>query len=266
MATTPNRTWSHISGTGWSFDIKLITQTQDTIIKSPINCSDLWPLGGAIFSINAFLVISLYPLVQTSQMRYRWNPWIMTSPPYDVNFRLTRFSAILDFVENLKKFSAATNFDRLSRKLAQRIFGPIRKIARRLFFQFQLCSPTTTNQSWRRRRRQTRREAISQQSFDIKLLTQTQDHFSRRPKNFGDLWPLGGAIFSKNAFLLISFYPLVQISQMRYYWNPWMLTRSNNSMTSLAPSWIFRHFELYPKPSKTITGHLDCLISMGLDT
>ena len=28
--------------------------------------------------------------------------------------RLTRFSAILDFVENLKKFSAVTNFDRFS--------------------------------------------------------------------------------------------------------------------------------------------------------
>jgi len=85
---------------------------------------------------------------------------------YDVNFRLTRFYAILDFVQNLKKFSAVTDFDRFSRKLAQSIFGPIRTKVMRRIFQFQVCSPTITNQSWRQLR-QTGSEAISQQPFDL---------------------------------------------------------------------------------------------------
>ena len=103
-------------------------------------------------------------------------------------------------------------------------------------------------------------------SFDVKLLTHTQDPFFKRPNNFCDLWTIGGAISSKNSFLLISFDPLIQISQMRYRCNPWMYTKTTNAMTSLAPSWICRHFELYQKPSKSITGHPDCVISTGLDT
>jgi len=42
--------------------------------------------------------------------------------------------------------------------------------------------------------------------------------------------------------------------------------RGQSTLSSYAPSWIFRHFEIYQKPSKSITVHPDCLISTRLDT
>ena len=97
--------------------------------------------------------------------------------PHDVNFRHDRFSAILKNVENAKKVSRVTIFDRLSWKLVYGIFGPIRTKVIRWIFDFRNRLTVTANRI-RQKRHQTGSELISPQPFDVSLLNLVEYHYT----------------------------------------------------------------------------------------
>ena len=131
-------------------------------------------LASGIINLPDLHVASPYPLApptgQSLKYVYARNFWTVrpkftskvplesldhaeSNTPYDVMMRRDRFSAILDFVKNLQKFSRVADFVQFSPKSAQTIYRQMRTKWWDWIFQFRFRLHAAANRNQRRRRR-----------------------------------------------------------------------------------------------------------------